>query len=51
MKGKIGAILLTLIFIIGSVCLICCLEKVPAGYVGVDDVLPIISTSDQIIGE
>lgn len=35
MKGKIGAILLALILIICVICAVVCLEKVPAGYVGV----------------
>jgi hypothetical protein len=34
-KGKLGAILLALVLIIGLVCCIVCLEKIPAGYVGV----------------
>lgn len=35
MKGKIGAILLAVVLVFGLVCGITCLEKVPAGYVGV----------------
>lgn len=35
MKGKIGAVILALILIIGLICAVICLEKVPAGYVGV----------------
>lgn len=35
MSGKIGALMLALILIIGVICGITCLEKVPAGYVGV----------------
>ncbi len=35
MKGKIGAILLALVMVIGLVSAIVCLERVPAGYVGV----------------
>ena len=34
-KGKLGAILLALVLIIGLVCCVVCLEKIPAGYVGV----------------
>ena len=33
--GKIGAILLALILIIGGICVICCMERIPTGYVGV----------------
>lgn len=35
MKGKIGAILLAVVLVVGLICGITCLEKVPAGYVGV----------------
>ena len=35
MKGKIGAVILALILIIGLICAVICLERVPAGYVGV----------------
>jgi regulator of protease activity HflC (stomatin/prohibitin superfamily) len=35
MKGKIGAILLALILIIGGICVIACMERIPTGYVGV----------------
>lgn len=35
MKGKIGAILLAVVLVFGLICGITCLEKVPAGYVGV----------------
>jgi len=35
MKGKIGAILLGVVLLIGLACAVICLEKVPAGYVGV----------------
>ncbi len=35
MKGKIGAILLAVAIILGLVCTVLCLEKIPAGYVGV----------------
>lgn len=35
MRGKIGAILIAVILIVGFICVIGCLEKVPAGYVGV----------------
>jgi len=35
MKGKIGAILLALVMVLGLVGAIVCLERVPAGYVGV----------------
>ncbi len=35
MKGKIGAIIVALVLVLGLVCVIACLEKVPAGYVGV----------------
>ena len=35
MKGKIGAILLAIIFVLGLLCTVVCLEKIPAGYVGV----------------
>ena len=33
--GKIGAILLALILIIGGICVISCMERIPTGYVGV----------------
>ncbi len=35
MKGKIGALILAVILILGIVCCVVCLEKIPAGYVGV----------------
>jgi len=35
MKGKIGAILLGVALLVGLLCAVICLEKVPAGYVGV----------------
>ena len=35
MKGKIGAILLALVMVIGLIGAVACLECVPAGYVGV----------------
>lgn len=35
MKGKIGTILLAVVLVFGLICGITCLEKVPAGYVGV----------------
>lgn len=35
MKGKIGAFLLGLALILGVVCAVICMERVPAGYVGV----------------
>lgn len=35
MKGKIGAVLLGVALILGLICGIVCLEKIPAGYVGV----------------
>ncbi|MBR5014324.1 MAG: prohibitin family protein [Bacteroidales bacterium] len=35
MRGKIGAVLIAIILVLGLVCVIGCLEKVPAGYVGV----------------
>lgn len=35
MKGKIGAVFLALILIIGLACCVTCLEQIPAGYVGV----------------
>lgn len=35
MKGKIGAVLLALVLIVGLVCCVTCLEQIPAGYVGV----------------
>ena len=35
MKGKIGAVILALVMILGIVGTVICLEKVPAGYVGV----------------
>lgn len=35
MKGKIGAVILALVMILGIVGAVICLEKVPAGYVGV----------------
>lgn len=35
MRGKIGAIILAAILLIGLICAVICLEKVPAGYVGV----------------
>lgn len=35
MKGKIGAVVLGILFVVGIVCLLICTEKIPAGYVGV----------------
>ena len=35
MKGKIGAILLAILLFVGLICVVTCLEKIPAGYVGV----------------
>lgn len=35
MFGKIGAIVLAIILVVGLICGIACIEKVPAGYVGV----------------
>lgn len=35
MKGKIGAIIIAIVLVLGLICGIACLEKVPAGYVGV----------------
>ena len=35
MSGKIGAILLAIVMVIGLICTILCLTKIPAGYVGV----------------
>ena len=35
MKGKIGAIILAILLILGIICCVVCLEKIPAGYVGV----------------
>lgn len=35
MKGKIGAVLLALILIVGGICVIACMERIPTGYVGV----------------
>lgn len=35
MRGKIGAIIIGIALILGLICGIACLEKVPAGYVGV----------------
>lgn len=35
MKGKIGAIIIAIVLVLGLFCGIACLEKVPAGYVGV----------------
>lgn len=35
MKGKIGAILIAIVLTFGLICSIACLEKIPAGYVGV----------------
>jgi len=34
-KGKLGAVLLALVMIVGVICAFSCLERVPAGYVGV----------------
>jgi len=34
-SGKIGAVIIGLLIIIGIICMVICLEKVPAGYVGV----------------
>lgn len=46
MKGKIGAIVLALMMILGLVGVISCLEKVPAGYIGV-----IYNMSGGVTGE
>ena len=35
MKGKVGAIVFLFIVIVAVVCVLCCTERVPAGYVGV----------------
>ena len=35
MKGKIGAILLALVMVFGLIGAVVCLERIPAGYVGV----------------
>lgn len=35
MKGKIGAILLAIVLVFGLIGTVVCLEKIPAGYVGV----------------
>ena len=35
MQGKIGAIILAVVLVLALVCGVICLEKVPAGYVGV----------------
>ena len=35
MKGKIGAIIIAIVLLLGLFCGIACLEKIPAGYVGV----------------
>ena len=35
MKGKIGAILLAVVLVFGLIAAVVCLEKIPAGYVGV----------------
>lgn len=35
MKGKIGALILALVLIVGLISCVTCLEKIPAGYVGV----------------
>lgn len=35
MKGKIGAIIIAIVLLLGLICCVSCLEKVPAGYVGV----------------
>lgn len=35
MKGKIGAVIIAIVLVLGLFCAIACLEKVPAGYVGV----------------
>ena len=35
MKGKIGAILIAVVLVLGLICGIACLTKIPAGYVGV----------------
>ena len=45
-KGKLGAILLALVLIIGLVCCVVCLEKIPAGYVGVVYNLSLIHISE-----
>lgn len=34
-KGKVGAIILAVVLVLGLVCCVTCLERVPAGYVGV----------------
>lgn len=34
-KGKIGAVILALVLIIGLICCVKCLERIPTGYVGV----------------
>lgn len=35
MKGKIGAVLLAIVLVVGLFCCITCMEQIPAGYVGV----------------
>lgn len=35
MKGKIGAVILALVMVFGLIGAVICLERVPAGYVGV----------------
>ena len=35
MKGKVGAIILAIILILGIAACVICMEKIPAGYVGV----------------
>jgi regulator of protease activity HflC (stomatin/prohibitin superfamily) len=35
MKGKIGAIIIAVVLLLALICCVSCLEKVPAGYVGV----------------
>lgn len=35
MSGKIGAVFLAVILVVGLICCVTCLEKIPAGYVGV----------------
>ena len=35
MKGKIGAVIIAAVLLLTLICCVSCLEKVPAGYVGV----------------
>lgn len=35
MKGKIGAVIIAVVLLLALICCVSCLEKVPAGYVGV----------------